>query len=212
MCGIAGLFSKSSAIEERARRAPERDARRSSPIAGPTAPASPCTATRPRPGACKVSLFSPDAATPCGTSSPASWPRRSAAEAGPEVRASHALFVVAGRRRRACRRWLAERHPELRVMSVGERIEIYKEAVDPRDFVERFALADVAATPRARPHADGDREPGDDRALPPVLDRARPLPRAQRLALEPQPAAARTCAARGSSSRPTTTPRSRPAT
>ena len=31
-------------------------------------------------------------------------------------------------------------------MSVGERIEIYKEAVDPRDFVERFALADVAAT------------------------------------------------------------------
>ena len=31
-------------------------------------------------------------------------------------------------------------------MSVGERIEIYKEAVDPRDFVERFALADVAAS------------------------------------------------------------------
>ena len=42
--------------------------------------------------------------------------------------------------------WLAERHPELRVMSVGERIEIYKEAVDPRDFVERFGLADVAAS------------------------------------------------------------------
>ena len=31
-------------------------------------------------------------------------------------------------------------------MSIGERIEIYKEAVDPREFVERFALADVAAT------------------------------------------------------------------
>ena len=31
-------------------------------------------------------------------------------------------------------------------MSVGERIEIYKEAVDPRDFVERFGLADVSAT------------------------------------------------------------------
>ena len=31
-------------------------------------------------------------------------------------------------------------------MSVGERIEIYKEAVDPREFVERFELADVAAT------------------------------------------------------------------
>ena len=31
-------------------------------------------------------------------------------------------------------------------MSVGERIEIYKEAVDPRVFVERFGLADVSAT------------------------------------------------------------------
>ena len=31
-------------------------------------------------------------------------------------------------------------------MSVGERIEIYKEAGDPRDFVERFRLADVSAT------------------------------------------------------------------
>ena len=31
-------------------------------------------------------------------------------------------------------------------MSVGERIEIYKEAGDPRDFVERFGLADVSAT------------------------------------------------------------------
>ena len=31
-------------------------------------------------------------------------------------------------------------------MSIGERIEIYKEAVDPREFVERFELGDVAAT------------------------------------------------------------------
>ncbi len=32
------------------------------------------------------------------------------------------------------------------MMSVGERIEIYKEAVDPRDFVKRFALEGVSAT------------------------------------------------------------------
>ena len=31
-------------------------------------------------------------------------------------------------------------------MSVGQRIEIYKEAGDPRDFVVRFGLGDVAAT------------------------------------------------------------------
>ena len=42
---------------------------------------------------------------------------------------------------------------------------------------------------RARPHADGDREPRDDRGRAPVLHRPRPVPRPQRLALEPQPAA-----------------------
>ena len=37
--------------------------------------------------------------------------------------------------------WLHERYPELRVMSAGEAIEIYKEAGPPREFVERFELA-----------------------------------------------------------------------
>ena len=57
-------------------------------------------------------------------------------------------------------------------------------------------LADFQGTHGARPHADGDREPGHDGGLAPVLDGARPLPRAQRLALEPQPAA-RAAPARG---------------
>ncbi len=43
--------------------------------------------------------------------------------------------------------------------------------------------------PRPRPHAHGHREPRDHRALAPVLHRARPLPGAQRIAVEPQPAA-----------------------
>ena len=61
------------------------------------------------------------------------------------MRASHALFVVPAAPADV-QGWLRRVHPELRVMSVGERIEIYKEAVDPRDFVERFGLADVAAS------------------------------------------------------------------
>jgi glutamate synthase domain-containing protein 1 len=60
----------------------------------------------------------------------------------PEVRASHAVFVVDADAERA-QAWLHERHPELRVMSVGESIEIYKEAGLPSDFVARFALDDV---------------------------------------------------------------------
>jgi glutamate synthase domain-containing protein 1 len=42
--------------------------------------------------------------------------------------------------------WLAERYPELRVMSAGTTIEIYKEAGPPVEFVKRFELAEIAGT------------------------------------------------------------------
>jgi glutamate synthase domain-containing protein 1 len=96
------------------------------------------------PGACKVSLFSPDPAeswTALGGELAVAF----GGEADGEARASHALFVVhAGPGE--VQAWLEAAHPELRVMSIGERIEIYKEAVDPRVFVERFDLAAVSAT------------------------------------------------------------------
>ncbi len=95
-------------------------------------------------GSCKVSLFSADDAAPWGALSDA-LQGAFGGEGEPEIRASHALFVVpAGAE--DVEGWLASHHPELRVMSVGERIEIYKEAGDPRDFVTRFALEDISAT------------------------------------------------------------------
>jgi glutamate synthase domain-containing protein 1 len=39
--------------------------------------------------------------------------------------------------------WLRERYPELRVMSAGEAIEIYKEAGRPERFVEAFGLSSL---------------------------------------------------------------------
>jgi glutamate synthase domain-containing protein 1 len=63
----------------------------------------------------------------------------------PDVRASHAVFVV-DTDAAQLQHWLRERRPELRVMSAGSAIEIYKEAGLPRDFVTRFALADVQAS------------------------------------------------------------------
>jgi len=63
----------------------------------------------------------------------------------PEVRASHAVFVVEADAADA-RRWLHDRHPELRVMSAGEVIEIYKEMGLPSQFVSRFALAELEGT------------------------------------------------------------------
>ena len=60
----------------------------------------------------------------------------------PEVRASHAVFVVDTDAPTA-QAWLREHHPELRIMSAGERIEIYKEMGLPSEFVARFALDDI---------------------------------------------------------------------
>ena len=64
---------------------------------------------------------------------------------------------------------------------------------------------------RPRPYADGDGVEGDHRRRAPVLHRARPLPRPQRLALQPQPAAPAAAPRGHRASRRRTTRRSPPA-
>ncbi len=63
----------------------------------------------------------------------------------PEVRASHAVIVVESGADEAVA-WLRERHPELRIMSVGEAIEIYKEEGHPARFLERFELNTIGGS------------------------------------------------------------------
>jgi methylamine---glutamate N-methyltransferase subunit A len=139
MCGIAGLFSKSLDLSEAlggnlaemllqlSDRGPDS--------AGVAFYRDPAPA-----GSCKVSLLEPALGY--------KWDgvREALAEAfgagEPEVRASHAVFVVEAEAPEA-EGWLRERYPELRVMSAGQTIEIYKEEGSPRRFVERFALADM---------------------------------------------------------------------
>src|SRR5262245_60586720 len=143
MCGIAGLFSKSSAIEE------DLGAHLSAMLSqladrGPDS-AGVALYRDPAPaGSCKVSLFSPEAAPPW-TELASELEQAFGPGEGPDVRASHALFVVPAPAPDVDA-WFRRHHPELRMMSIGERIEIYKEACDPRDFVERFGLAGVSAT------------------------------------------------------------------
>src|SRR6476646_746029 len=143
MCGIAGLFSKSSAVEESL-------GAHLSAMLGQLADRGPDSCgvalyRDPAPsGSCKVSLFTPEEDYP--------WHElrkelsESFGEVGePEVRATHALFVVEDDGEQL-QRWLRASHPELRVMSVGEHIEIYKEAGDPRAFFPRFGLEQVSAS------------------------------------------------------------------
>lgn len=56
-----------------------------------------------------------------------------------EVLASHAV-IVATSDGTALQEWLGSEYPELRVMSAGSAIEIYKEKGLPRDFVKDFEL------------------------------------------------------------------------
>jgi glutamate synthase domain-containing protein 1 len=62
-----------------------------------------------------------------------------------EVRASHAVVSTSAPLQQV-KAWLAQNCPELRIMSAGSSIEIYKEAGTPRDFVERFHLEDFAGS------------------------------------------------------------------
>ena len=137
MCGIVGLFSKSQAVEENlgahlgAMLVQMSD--RGPDSAGVAFYRDPAPS-----GSSKVSLHSVDPRQ--------DWGRVCDGLAGafggdpkPEIRASHAVIVVETDADSA-QAWLREHHPELRVMSAGESIEIYKEMGLPTDFVERFAL------------------------------------------------------------------------
>lgn len=143
MCGIAGLFSKSPETEERL------GAHLSGMLAqladrGPDS-AGVAVYRDPAPsGSVKVSLFSEDGDYP--------WNRLEGELAEsfgsvsePERIATHALFTVEGEGA-AVQRWLHDVHPELRVMSVGEHIEIYKEMGDPREFIKEFGLESVSGS------------------------------------------------------------------
>src|SRR4029453_9878153 len=65
--------------------------------------------------------------------------------ARPPGRASHAVFVVDAHAADA-ERWVRANRPDLRVMSAGRVIEIYKETGLPEQFARTFALEDFQGT------------------------------------------------------------------
>jgi glutamate synthase domain-containing protein 1 len=139
MCGIAGLFSKSLDVSG-ALGAHLGDMLLQLGDRGPDS-AGIAIYRDPAPaGSSKVSLYSPVPDQDWGAVHGAL--AREFGAGDPELRGSHAIIVVEAEADVA-QAWLHEHHPELRVMSAGQTIEIYKEAGPPRDFVERYALADM---------------------------------------------------------------------
>ncbi len=142
MCGIAGLFSKSPEVNDSlGRHLAEMLLQLGD--RGPDSAGVAIYRDRVASGFTKVTLHSADPRQ--------DWQAVQAALASafgagePEVRASHAVIVVETDAETTVA-WLRERYPELRVMSAGEAIEIYKEAGLPSEFVERFDLASMSGT------------------------------------------------------------------
>ena len=143
MCGIVGLFSKSPAMEahlgihlgtmvaQMAERGPDS--------AGVAIYRDPVAA-----GSTKICLFAEDPHYGWGALRD-ELREALGCEREPEVRVSHALIVVASDAA-AVQTWLGAHHPQLRIMSAGEAIEIYKEKGRPEEFVERFGLAELTGT------------------------------------------------------------------
>jgi methylamine---glutamate N-methyltransferase subunit A len=143
MCGIVGLFAKSPDVEGRlgehlAAMLVQMSSR------GPDS-AGVAVYRDPAPsGSSKLTLYSSDANE--------NW---NAVRDGlshafgeceePAVRASHAVLVV-GADADDAEAWLHENRPDLRVMSAGQVIEIYKETGLPEDFARAFALEDFRGT------------------------------------------------------------------
>src|SRR3954462_10686871 len=143
MCGIVGLFSKARAIEDHlgthvgAMLAQLSD--RGPDSAGLAVYRDPAAA-----GSTKLTLWSADPAYPwneLGAALGASF----GGEPTPAVLASHAVLTVDTSADEAVA-WLRRERPELRVMSAGAVIEIYKEMGRPERFVERFDLPRLCGT------------------------------------------------------------------
>jgi methylamine---glutamate N-methyltransferase subunit A len=143
MCGIVGLFSKAPELEDSlgghlAAMLTQMSDR------GPDSAGVAVYRDPAPPGSSKLTLFSADQLE--------DWDAL-AHELGqafggspePSVRSSHAVLVVEEEAEDA-EAWVRGAHPELRVMSAGQTIEIYKETGRPQEFVRQFALADFRGT------------------------------------------------------------------
>jgi methylamine---glutamate N-methyltransferase subunit A len=143
MCGIVGLFAKSSEIEDQLGVHLEAMLVQMS-SRGPDS-AGVAVYRNPAPsGSSKLTLHS---AVPTEAWHGVRDGLREAFGAceEPSVRASHAVLVV-GAEAGDAEAWVRANRPDLRVMSAGSVIEIYKETGSPEGFAKAFALEDLQGT------------------------------------------------------------------
>jgi methylamine---glutamate N-methyltransferase subunit A len=143
VCGIVGVFAKSEEVE----------ARLGADLAamlvqlsdrGPDSAGVAFYRDEAPPGSTKVTLYSADPGEDWGVVAAAL--REALGGAGePAVRATHACILVEADADEV-ERWAVDARPDLRVMSAGRVIEVYKEVGRPEAFARQFALDDVRGT------------------------------------------------------------------
>ncbi len=143
MCGIVGLFCKSAELE------PQLGAHLGAMLAqmddrGPDS-AGVAVYRNPAPnGSCKVTLYSADPTTSWESVRAELGARFGGAEMG-DIRAKHCVLTVDAEASDA-EEWIRRELPDLRVMSAGRVIEIYKEVGRPKGFVDDFRIAELTGT------------------------------------------------------------------
>jgi glutamate synthase domain-containing protein 1 len=143
MCGIVGLFAKSAEIED------ALGAHLAAMLAqmsdrGPDSAGVAVYRNPAPPGSAKLTLYSPDPLEDWDALA-GELGNAFGGEPRASVRASHAVIEVEAEPADADV-WIRRTRPEVRVMSAGRTIEIYKETGRPETFVRQFALEDFHGT------------------------------------------------------------------
>lgn len=139
MCGIVGLFLKNPALEADLGRH-LRTMLIGMTDRGPDSAGFAIYHRPVAPGQVKLTCYHPDAYDWSGLAEQLG--KAFGARADAEVRANHAVIKVAAAAD-AVRGWLAQHHPEVRVMSYGQLIEVYKDVGLPAEVADRFGLGEV---------------------------------------------------------------------
>ncbi len=143
MCGIVGLFIKNPDLEadlgkHLAAMLAEMTDR------GPDSAGAAIYHDPVAPGAAKVTVLAEDAAYDWDALAD-EMRQGFGKDASLAVRRDHAV-LKASASPADVQGWLAQLHPELRVNSAGEAIEIYKGKGSPREFIANFGLAEFSGT------------------------------------------------------------------
>ncbi|MEX1142930.1 MAG: hypothetical protein WEB79_11530 [Thermoleophilaceae bacterium] len=144
MCGIAGIYSKSAATSQRlgehVARMLEQMADRGPDSAGLAIYRDPVDG-----GHCKLSLHAAGAGDWDWDGVHGALDTALGVEAARVLGAQHALFHVRADADVA-QAWVTAELSEIQVTSAGRTIEIYKDAIAPADFVERFGIAGMSGS------------------------------------------------------------------